>query len=116
MIVIFFILFFVNFGDTAYKDCNDSRPYTETYLKYLNKFSELYQTNTFGGTLNLVDKCTDLGVKENARNTYINILKKNGIKCSGKWCIDGEYKCLNDNRTCYEIEHIVDKNNTPYDN
>lgn len=94
----------------AAKDCKDP-PHTKTYDEYQGKLSELIQADTFGG--NFPNKCDDLG--KNYRPAYIKILKDNNIQCSGKWCIDGEWKCNRTNQ-CYQVEHIVDKANTPYDN
>lgn len=75
-----------------------------------NKLYELYQKNTFGGFL--AYQCIDLGY--NYRKNYIKILNENNISCTDKWCNNGMFKCFNKTKECYEVEHIVDRKNTPY--
>jgi hypothetical protein len=36
---------------------------------------------------------------------------RESMKCNGKWCVDGDWKCRRGNsRDCYNVEHIIDKN------
>lgn len=34
-------------------------------------------------------------------------MTKATIKCTGIWCVDGEWKCNNGNSNCYHVEHII---------
>lgn len=98
MKLIFFILLFcINFESIISCDMNQ---HTDIYWQYFDKFSELYQINTFGDAVPNSNKCTDLGT--NFRSKYLNILKTNNIKYS-------------DAKECYEIQHIIDKVNSPYE-
>lgn len=40
-----------------------------------------------------------------SRDTYRKMIKEQ-IKCIGKWCVDGEWKCSGNN-DCYHVEHII---------
>ena len=38
---------------------------------------------------------------------------KNTIQCTGKWCVENQWKCLpGDSKNCYNVEHIIPKANT----
>ena len=42
-------------------------------------------------------------------HTYV-ILK---IRCGGEWCVNGNWNCISNNSNrCYNVEHIIPKNNT----
>lgn len=110
--LLLYILLLINFTLAANIKCTNttnSKVFKEYSKK--DKLNELYQKNTFGGSF--YDICFDLG--KDYRKNYIKILRENNINCTGKWCNSGLYKCINNPRECYEVEHIVDKKNTPYD-
>jgi hypothetical protein len=49
---------------------------------------------------------------ETTTNEKFRRLMKNNVKCTGKWCVDGEWKCkLGNNRDCYNVEHIIPQAN-----
>lgn len=71
---------------------------------------ELYQANTF---INNNDRCLDLGSPSKKR--YMEILDRNNITCTGLWCVNGRFDWTKDHE-CFEVEHIIDRRNTPYVN
>lgn len=91
---------------TTKKICSNKN--TEIYETDEYDYNDLFQSNTFIET----NKCVDLG--KSPRTKYLKILNENNIKCSGIWCINGNFE-WNANKQCYEVEHIVDRHNTPYD-
>lgn len=88
------------------------KKHTDIFKQYNDKLDELYQQDTFGG--NFENKCMSLG--NNYRQNYIDILNKNNIKCTGLWCVNNQFSCKGAETNCYQVEHMVDQNNTPYDN
>lgn len=85
--------------------------HTKIFNEYAknNKLGDLFQKNTYGGFLS--EKCQNLG--NNYRLNYIKLLDKHNITCLDKWCINGTFDCSG-TRECNEVEHIVDRSNTPY--
>lgn len=78
------------------------REHTEIYTKWINgDFNEtLFLPTTFIQDETLI--CQPV-----TRSSYIQLLQTLNIQCSGSWCIDGEFKCKNNNN-CYHVEHIID--------
>jgi hypothetical protein len=111
MLLYLLISIFISVSNQARPTCNGAE-FTNVYLEYRqnNMLNELYQLNTFGGNFN--NKCQDL--TSNPRSKYIDILNKNNIKCEGKWCVNNIFSCPNQTKECYEVEHIVDQKNTPF--
>lgn len=69
---------------------------------------DFFQRNTYLPFSN-IDPCMEI----NSREDYINLLKQLNIKCEGKWCINGEWKCkYHNSRDCYNREHIIDLKNS----
>lgn len=106
----YFIIFII-IGIVLCANNKCTNDHTQIFNQYQGHFNELYQRNTFGGYLD--NKCLSLG--SDYRKKYIEILKQNDIKCSGLWCLNGEYSCKDVGNKCYQVEHIVDRVNTPYD-
>jgi hypothetical protein len=63
-----------------------------------------YDERSFGIKL---PKSTHMDIRK-TRTSFLNYLKRFNIKCTGKYCIDGEYKCTKPD--CYHVEHIIDMN------
>lgn len=95
------------FVQSAVNKCGKTN--TELYDTMKGHESDYIQFNTFFGQQN---KCLDLGYTY--RNKYIALLESNGINCTGNYCAYGGFDCQK--RPCYEVEHIVDLTNTPYQN
>lgn len=85
--------------------------YTSVYSQWKNgyfKYEDFFQRDTYIASKFGLDPCMPL-----TKTEYIQLLKKNGIYCSGKWCIDGEWKCqYGDSQECYNLEHIIDQKNS----
>ena len=115
---IIFIIIFVVIIDGAIK-CNITingkcSQHTEIYRSYnKDELKTLYLEKTYLPLNNLIDPCKRY--LQIHRNKYIKELEINNIKCYGKWCIDGQYKCNKYNNTCWQVEHIIDSNNSPFD-
>ena len=60
----------------------------------------------------------DLG-GDSYRSNYIKVLMDNNIQCTGDWCkeygTNNGFDCKDMGVECYQVEHIIDKQNTPYD-
>lgn len=95
------------FVQSAVNKCGKTN--TELYDTMKGHESDYIQFNTFFGQQN---KCLELGYTY--RNKYIDLLESNGINCTGNYCAYGGFDCQK--RPCYEVEHIVDLTNTPYQN
>lgn len=86
--------------------------HTQVYLDYkAGRFKDtIFLKNTFIPQQQKAyyDPCRNI-----TRPEYIQILKNLNIKCSGSWCIDGEFKCKSgDSINCYNMEHIIDRKNS----
>jgi len=70
------------------------------------KKEELYDNRTFGYNI-YKNPCTVINNNKKFRN-YVN----NNINCIHNWCVNNKYSCKDhlDDRMCYEVEHIIDKN------
>lgn len=111
------ILFFT----TCYAACNPNKTctctsvHTHEFLNYKDNLQSLFQYNTFGNIFE--NKCQNLG--NNPRQIYTKILVDNDIQCMGDWCKeDGNnngFDCKDMGLDCYQVEHIIDRKNTPYD-
>jgi hypothetical protein len=67
-----------------------------------------FQRSAYLGYSSNIDPCTSM-----SKDKYIRLLKDNGVGCTGRWCIDEEWKCrVGDNQECYNLEHIIDKQNS----
>lgn len=87
-----FILFLINVVFGA--DCNDRTAYYNN-AKLNNKDYYYYDDRThFSSSLEKYD-----------RAAYRNMIKSK-ISCTGKWCINNEWKC-SENNDCYHVEHII---------
>ena len=88
---------------------NHTNIYQTYWINNMNDNFVFYDPNTFG--INLYsDPCTII----NSNTVYRNYVKKN-IICTGKWCVDNEYKCgTGSKRNCYEVEHIIDTNSPSF--
>jgi hypothetical protein len=90
-----------------------SSPLKHTSLYYewkAGRFQQedFFQRNTYIGALPHIDPCTPM-----KKDAYVSLLKKNGITCNGKWCVDGEWKCSwGNSEDCYNLEHIIDTKNS----
>lgn len=93
------------------KDTTSVYKHTKTYLEWKSGtffHEDFFSRDTYLGHYPKLDPCTVL-----TKNQYIKLLKDNGGKCSGKWCIDGEWKCRSgDSQECYNLEHIIDSKNS----
>ena len=68
-----------------------------------NTNSYFFDDKTFGLKL-YNNPCTI--IKNN--NGFRKFIADN-IKCTGKWCLDGQWKCgKRGNKNCYHVEHIID--------
>lgn len=82
--------------------------YTNFYMNNKNT-NNFYVQETFG--INLANKlgldpCTPIKY----RYQFKKIVGDANIKCTGEWCIDGDFKCTQrDKRNCYHMEHIFAK-------
>ena len=84
--------------------------FNENWLKHENKDFTFYDSDTFG--INIYSNSCVI-IKNN--NVFRNYVKKN-IECTGKWCIEQEFKCgAGSKRNCYEVEHIIDIKNPMFD-
>jgi hypothetical protein len=108
LIIILTILISTTFATEGNIKCD--KLHSQVYDEYKGNYDVLRQKNTYGG--NFDDKCMELG--EEYREKYINILKNHNINCQGKWCVHGTYSCKGVESECYQVEHIVDRKNTPY--
>jgi hypothetical protein len=115
MIIIFIIIFVVVIDGAIL--CNITKndrcsQHTEIYKSYnKDELKTLYLEKTYLPLNNLIDTCKRY--LQIHRNKYIKELEIYNIKCYGKWCIDGQYKC-NNNKACWQVEHIIDTNNSPF--
>ena len=92
---IFFVLMLLFISDNHH---------TDAYHMYSK--NQLFDNQTFGIHI-YNDPCTIIDYNVQFRN-YVN----QHLQCNKKWCVDHTYSCkyhLND-RLCYEVEHIIDKN------
>lgn len=109
------ILLLIKYINCAVVSCsNISECYTHTYV-YLNynnsnELSKLYLYDTY--IIDNIDPCRTY----TSQNEYINILNNLDIKCSGDWCINGNYSCINNNNECWKVEHIHDIQNSVLSN
>lgn len=88
------------------KICNKKN--TKIYETDEYDYTDLFQANTFIEH----NKCLELG--NPSKTKYMKILNDTNTKCIGYWCINGNFE-WNKNKQCYEVEHIIDRHNTPYD-
>ena len=102
-----FILYFVCCQTAKPIPCTNQL--TNAYNTIKNDIKSYVQLNTFGG--NFPNKCD--GLRINYKSKYLVELSSNLIRCSGHLCKNGFFECTNSNE-CYHVEHIVDKENTPY--
>lgn len=110
LILLLLLIFKFKFAYSGNVKCN--HVHSDTFENYKNNYDVLSLKYTYRGSFN--DKCMDLG--EDYRERYIDVLMANNIKCIGKWCNNNTYSCENTNPECYQVEHIVDRKNTPYKN
>lgn len=101
-------------GKEKYCYCDDTSFTTEFYNAY-KETTHFHDKNTFG-----IDVAKKLGLdpcQKISKYMFIKHLNTLGIKCTGKWCVDGDFKCiLGDNRNCYHMEHIYAKSGKKFDN
>ena len=77
--------------------------HTESFIEYPRNM--LYDNRTFG--INIYnDPCTII-TNSQFRN-YVN----NHVNCINEWCVGNQFSCRKhlEDRMCYEVEHIIDKN------
>jgi hypothetical protein len=70
-----------------------------------NKDYQYFDPRTYGGDIHS-NPCEEMKQTSKYRK-YVN----DHIKCIGKWCIDGLFKCPSGgyNIDCYVVEHIIDR-------
>lgn len=82
----------------------------ETYWISQNNTDNLfYDPHTFG--LDLFNNSCQIMSLQNFRK-YIN----SNIKCNGKWCYKNYHCMCYDSRSCYNVEHILDKKGKEFSN
>lgn len=82
------------------------RDHTDVYLNWKDgSFNEtIFLNYTF---------ITDYDIcKTYTRKQYIKLLNDNGYYCTGDWCNNDKYSCQT--YPCYEVEHIIDTQNSIY--
>jgi len=87
--------------------------YTKDYTEWLtghNQNNSFYDERTFGIDL-FDDSCQKM------TNSDFRKFMNANVNCTGEWCsIDSKYNCKQgNNRDCYNVEHIIDKNGPEFE-
>jgi len=86
-----------------------TQSYQDHWLHGKNRDYYFYDEMTFGMDLDFLEPCKEMTAQE-FRSQLKKAQRQDLIKCTGAWCIEGEFKCKqHDSQTCYNVEHIIDR-------
>lgn len=99
-------------GEREYCVCEkiskNTNCFTNFYQENQGNPDSFFDKNTFG-----IDLATQLGLDPctpTSRYLFKKYVDRSNIKCTGPWCVNGEFKCQQgDSRNCYNMEHIFAK-------
>lgn len=81
--------------------------YEENWETTKNRNYMFFDDRTFGKDI-FDDPC----ILINNNQKYQKFINEK-INCLGKWCVNQQFSCKS--KPCYEVDHIIDKNNPEYD-